>query len=115
MKKYFRVLAVCLILVLNLCACGGEQKLRGTWVGDGTFDMKGLVYPFEFAETVVFEEDGTATFTVKGVQTTYTWAATEDTLTLRDGEISYGFRFEVDGDTLLFKTGGDGWAEFVRW
>lgn len=108
-------LAVCLALLLALCACGSwESRAEGVWQGAGgvILDTGGVEdpAPFEGAEQWAFDGVETAVATVEGREVRCHYYMTDDTLTLNaGGELSWGVRYELRGDTL--RIGG---AEYTR-
>lgn len=106
MKQCAKMTA-CLLLLLALCGCGGyESKVAGTWQGDGSLDsgIAGEIDgppPFDGAAQWVFDGKETAVATVDGKDLELHYYASDDTLTLNaGGEMSWGVRYELKGDTL---------------
>lgn len=98
-------LTACFLLLLALCGCGNyEARLEGTWQGDGSLAVRTdetEPVPFDGAEQWVFDGKETAIATVKGRRVECRYYATDSTLTLNaGGEISWGVRYELRGDTL---------------
>ena len=115
MKKYNRLvaaLAMCFSLIL-LGSCSPDSKLVGTWQGDGSLDMMGMEAPYEFVTKWAFDESGQAIATVEEAEIAFKYSATDDTITLNDGEMSWGVRYSVKGKTLSIET-GDGAAVFTK-
>ena len=116
MKRFIRLIvisAICLVLAA-LCACSHEARLVGTWQGDGPLDISATEAPYEFATKMVFSSDGTVLITVDGYETQYGYHATDDTLTLNGGDMSYGILYSLSGRTLTIYTGGNTSAQFTR-
>jgi len=116
MKHLIRsvLLSALLLGLAMLCSCSHEARLVGTWQGDGTLDMISTEVPYEFATKMVFSSDGTAVITVDGYETQYGYHATDDTITLNGGDMSYGFDYSLSGRTLTIYTGGSTSAQFTR-
>lgn len=115
MKKYNRLvatIAICFSLIL-LGSCSPDDKLVGTWQGDGSLDLLGMEAPYEFATQWIFTEDGTAIVNVGEEELEFKYSATDDTLTLNGGEMSWGVLYRVKGKTLSIET-GDGAAAFTK-
>ena len=100
-------IAVCLLLLLALCACGNyEARLEGTWQGDGSLDsgIAGEIDgppPFDGAARWEFDGAERAVATVGGRDLEFHYYASDDTLTLNDGgETSWGVPYERKGDSL---------------
>lgn len=100
-------MTACLLLLLALCACGSyEAKVTGIWQGDGSLDagIAGEIdgpRPFDGAEQWEFDGEERAVATVGGREIEFHYYASDSTLTLNDGgEVSWGIRYEVKGDTL---------------
>lgn len=111
-SRYFAVFATCISLVL-LCSCSHESSLIGTWNGDGSLDMLGMEAPYEFATQWIFDEEGTVIVKVGEEELEFKYSATDDTLTLNGGEMSWGVLHTVKGKTLSIET-GDGAAAFTK-
>lgn len=112
--KQFGKLAVCLLLLLALCACSHAAGLKGTWQGDGSpklgIEGPDEPLPFEGAERWTFDGEDTAVATVNGREIEFHYEASDDTLTLNDGgEMSWGVLYERKGDVLRI-----GEAEFAK-
>lgn len=97
MKKLLS-LALTIVVVLSLCACGSPaDKLTGNWVCEGSY--KG--YP----DQMTLNEDGTGI--VEGYSCN--WTAEDGVLTLAVGNILIGtlsYEYEIDGSVLYL----DGYA-----
>ena len=109
MKRFIRLIVVSAIFLalVALCACSHEARLVGTWQGDGTLDVSATEAPYEFATEMVFSSDGTVVITVDGYETQYGYHATDDTLTLNGGDMSYGILYSLSHRTLTIYTGGN--------
>ena len=117
MKRSIRHAAVLILgfSLLLLCSCSYESKFVGTWVGDGTLDVRGGVTSYEYATQFVFRSDGTATATVNGNEVQYQYSASDDSLTLREeGVGSHGMPYTIKGNTLTITTGGGSYAVFTK-
>ena len=106
MKQYGKI-AVCLLLLLTLCACGSyESKVAGVWQGDGSLDsgIAGEIDgppPFDGAARWEFDGAERAVATVGGRDLEFRYYASDDTLTLTEGgEVSWGVPYELKSDTL---------------
>lgn len=112
-KKTIYVLLASIIISALLCSCGNKSKIAGAWQGDGSLDMLGMDAPYEFATLMEF--DGMSTLVVTNDEGTieFTYSMTDDTLTLSDGEMSWGVSYTIKGNTLSIKT-GDGFAIFNK-
>lgn len=112
MKRFAKV-TLGLVLLLTLCSCRYESRLKGAWQGDGSFDMgrteDGPV-PFNGVERWEFDGDSTVVATVDGKHVKLHYYASDDTLSLNDGgEVSWGVMYELRGSTL--RIGG---ADFTK-
>lgn len=103
MKQSVKI-AACLLLLLALCGCRYEGSFEGAWQGDGSLAVRTderEPVSFDGAERWVFDGEDTAVATVKGRRVECRYYATDSTLTLNaGGEISWGVRYEMKGDTL---------------
>ena len=113
MKGYIRCIALAAGCAALLFSCGHASKLVGTWQGDGTLDMLEMEAPYEFAAQWAFGKDGTAEVTVGEETAVFRYSVTDDTLTLNDGELSWGVLYAVNGDTFCVET-GSGPAVFTK-
>ena len=119
MKRFLSLILLALTLSLLLTSCGTPQeKLVGTWVGNGDLDILGLEAPFEFASQWTFRDDGTAVAIVDSTPvefSTYRTSADGDTLTLimDDSETGCGIGYKIKGDVLLIQM-GKSYAEFTK-
>ena len=110
--KWIKVFFIFSLCALLLGSCGIKNKLYsmtlvGSWYGDGTFDILGVDTPFEFATKLEFNENGTLEATVNDESTTYQYSATDDTITIQHGDMSWGVNYIVNGTSLNLKTGSD--------
>lgn len=103
MKKSRNILyltALLLLASLLFCACGAADKnaeqIVGMWRGDGNLDVTGIGAPFEYAKRLVFNEDGSGLMSGDTGTLTFTYVLTDDTLTLRFSEISWGLPYTVN-------------------
>lgn len=103
MKRKIK-LTVCFLLLLALCGCRYEGRFEGTWQEDGSLSVRTdevEPIPFDGAEQWAFDGEDAAVATVKGRRVECRYYATDSTLTLNaGGEISWGVRYELKGDTL---------------
>lgn len=111
MKK-IKVISITLLCILLFSSCGMKNTLRGltlvgSWYGDGAFDIVGVDAPFEFATELEFNEDGTLEVTANNEASTYTYSATDDTITIQGEDMSWGVYYTVKGSTLNLKTGSE--------
>jgi len=124
MKPALRILSaamLCLTLTLVLCSCSiNPTKLVGSWQGDGTLRSASFgsspipSAPFDRAQTLVLNKDGTGTVTSPSGSTPLTWNASDDTLTLSFDQLgSWGMPYECKGNSLILRT-GDGAAVFTK-
>ena len=113
MTGHIRCIALAAGCAALLSSCGHASKLVGIWQGDGTLDMLEMEAPYEFATQWVFHKDGTTEVTVGEETAVFQYSVTNDTLTLNDGELSWGVLYEVDGDTFSVET-GSGPAVFTK-
>ncbi len=103
MKKVSIIVAVVLVLSILLCACGGANKLVGTWNGqqDGV------------SMTISFNGDGTGTLTAMIISVPFTYTTEDGILKLvpdEDMEDIVDFTelpYEINGDILILGEGDE--------
>ena len=110
MRSRCALTLLCLVSCLLLCSCDYEQRVVGTWVGDGTMDVPGLEAPIEFVHSWTFRKDGIAIAektTPEGNRYTeeFTYSMTDDTLGWSIDGISYALVYRLQGDTLILESG----------
>ena len=115
MKKILGLIAVLVICLglFSLSPLSHKIKIIGTWQGDGSLDILGMEAPYEFADQRTFQADGSSVVTVGENKVHFQYSMTDDTITLKTPELSWGIGYRINGSTLRIKT-GDGYAEFVK-
>ena len=100
MKKISLVLALVLMMSFVLCACGASNEIVGEWKG-------------EAGETMIFEDDGTGSISMFGVEVTFTYEAADGKLSMtpESEEIceTETTDYTIEGDKLII----DG-SEYTR-
>ena len=115
-KRIIYVLLAIIAFFAILYSCSSRfnrLKIIGAWHGDGSLDMLGMAAPYEFATQMEFDAFGTLVITNDKETLEFTYAMTDDTLTLRNEENSWGVGYTIRGNTLSIKT-GDGSATFTK-
>lgn len=112
-KKTIYVLLAIIAFSAILYSRSNRLKIIGAWQGDGSLDMLGMAAPYEFATRMEFDASGTLVITNDKETLEFTYAMTDDTLTLRHEESSWGVGYTIKGNTLSIKT-GDGFATFTK-
>ena len=112
MNKRIKNLLITLIAISMLALClivnvFSRQTVVGVWHGDNTFDIVGVDAPFEFATKLEFEADGTLTVTTENDISTYKYSTTDDTITIQGETASWGVYYELNGEVLKIRTGGN--------
>jgi len=82
-KKTLRILSALLVCLL-FCSCGilNEKRIIGTWEGDDTLtELDGT--PFAGVSRLVFSADGSGLAYSQEEELSFTYALTDDTLTIR--------------------------------
>ena len=97
------VLALSICVAFLLCSCGNQAKIIGTWTGDGSLTVFQKGVPFQSVEQLTFFEDGTGRAVGNSGYTDFTYALTDDTLSLRFEEIGWGIGYTIEGDTLTLR------------
>lgn len=100
MKRWILLLMLAASLLFTACEAVNERRIAGVWSGDGSFAVEEIVPPLPSIDTLMFNTDYTGYALGNGTHCSFTWAVTDDTLTLRFPEISVGLRFEVNRRTL---------------
>ena len=107
-KNPFIILITVSILIFCLIVNAfSRQTVVGVWYGDNTFDIVGVYAPFEFATKLEFEADGTLTVTTENDVSTYKYSTTDDTITIQGETASWGVYYELNGEVLKIRTGGN--------
>ena len=96
-----------------LSGCSHEAKLLGRWEGDGTLDFPETEVPMEFASALHFYEDGSLRIEHGSTFEIFSFSATDDTLTISDGEVGWGIPYTRKGNTLHFRTASED-SIFIR-
>lgn len=99
--RYVLALSICTVFLL--CSCGNQGKIIGTWKGDSSMSVLNEDMPFKNIEQLTFFTDGTGQVFGDSGYTDFTYAMTDDTLTLRFEEISWGLPYKIGGDTLTIR------------
>lgn len=120
--RTFSAALLCLVLTLVLCSCSTihPTKLVGSWQGDGTLRSASFgsspipSAPFDRAQALILQADGTGTVTSPSGSASLTWNASDDTLTLSFVQLgSWGMPYECKGSALILRT-GDGASVFTK-
>ena len=102
-KALFRMAAGILAgLMLFLTSCL-LPDITGTWEGS----LPGT--PLGSASQITFYADGSGIAVGDEGSTEFTYALTDDTLTLRLGELGWGVGYRIKGDTLTIRN-----SDFIR-
>lgn len=104
MKKFNRIIALCLIAVVSmtmLTACGGnKKKFVGTWE---ELDADGEVS--YYGTTLVLANDGTGSAQQDGMTASVTWSVEKDkvfiTLSMCGVTETEEYTYKFSGDTLI--------------
>ncbi len=98
MVKRMVSLAVALVMVMSLAACGGEKGIVGTWSRES--ELMGQ----KITSSYTFDEDGTCEMSIIGITKTGTYVVEDDKMTvkLNSGDVimTETYTFVVDGDEL---------------
>ncbi|MBQ4354737.1 MAG: hypothetical protein IJC71_07565 [Clostridia bacterium] len=103
-KKILRILSALLVCLL-LCSCVilNEKRIIGTWEGEDTLtELDGT--PFAGVSRLVFSEDGSGLAYGQEEELSFTYALTDDTLTIRlTPDFGWGITYRIEGDTLTIR------------
>ena len=114
-----RILPILLLIAALLCtACGRwyEQRIAGVWTGAGDFALDGVDAPFTHVETLIFNEDFGGFALGSGEDITYlpfSWAITDNTITLIFSNIAVGVEYRITGNTLTLGRKSDS-SQFTK-
>lgn len=96
--KKIAVTAASLTIAIALCSCGGTSSIVGVWEGNG--------------ETIEFFDDGTLTF--EGMDGSYS-ISDGNRLKIQVLWASYGFDYDISGDTLTLTTDDGSTQTYTRY
>lgn len=98
MVKRLVSLAVALVMVMSLVACGCEKGIVGTWSSESEFLGQ------KITSSYTFNEDGTYESAIIGIKQTGTYTIEGDKMTIKFnssvGVMTETYTFAVDGDEL---------------
>ena len=106
-NPFIILIAVSILIFCLIVNAFNRQTIIGIWYGDNTFDIVGVDAPFEFATKLEFEADGTLTVTTENDVSTYKYSTTDDTITIQGEAASWGVYYELNGEVLKIRTGGN--------
>ena len=106
-NPFIFLIAVSILIFCLIVNVFSRQTVVGVWYGDNTFDIVGVYAPFEFATKLEFEADGTLTVTTENDISTYKYSTTDDTITIQGETVSWGVYYELNGEVLKIRTGGN--------
>ena len=106
-NPFIILIAVSILIFCLIVNVFSRQTVVGVWYGDNTFDIVGVYAPFEFATKLEFEADGTLTVTTENDVSTYKYSTTDDTITIQGETASWGVYYELNGEVLKIRTGGN--------
>jgi len=66
--------------------------------------MLGIEAPYEFAEQWTFQADGSSVATVVENEVHFQYSMTDDTITLKTPELSWGIGYRINDRTLRIKS-----------
>ena len=103
-KKILRILCVFLVSVLLYsCMNFNAKRIVGTWEGDGSFSFREGM-PISGVTRLVFREDETGTAYAEEGEIPFTYALTDDTLTIRPSkDFGLGITYSISSDTLTLR------------
>ena len=116
MKRIFLILFLISALLLTACGRWYEQRIAGVWTGTGDFTLDGVDAPFTHVETLIFNEDFGGFALGSGEDITYlpfSWAITDNTITLIFSNIAVGVEYRITGNTLTLGRKSDS-SQFIK-
>ena len=116
MIRIFLILFLISALLLTACGQWYERRIAGVWTGAGDFALDGVDAPFTHVETLIFNENFGGFALGSGEDITYlpfSWAITDNTITLIFSNIAVGVEHRITGNTLTLGRKSDS-SQFIK-